>query len=128
MECLPINVFPVLQYFHNVGDSNRFFSDHDTELLRHLVLFVVHTECFVLEDCLVVLLSEQNIRPNIVVGMLVDLFQNSWVLKGNHIFRTDLRKGLVALDLLLLIEPQTIKTTQIGSHQLFTNALRLYFC
>lgn len=128
MKGLPINFLTVLQRFHDVADPNRLVPDHDAEFFSHLVLFMMDSEGFVLEDSLVIFFSQEDKRPYVVVGVLADIFQNGWVLESNHILGADLGESLVALYFFLLVETQTVQTSQVGRHQLFANTWRPYFC
>lgn len=47
--------------------------------------------------------------------MLVDVFENGWIGESNDIFWLDVGQNFVALDLVLLVESQTIKPTQVCS-------------
>ena len=52
--------------------------------------------------------------------MLVDLFEDGGVLEGNYFLWLYILEHPVALDLLVLVEPQPVEPSQVGCHQLFS--------
>jgi hypothetical protein len=78
-----------------------------------LELFAVNPERFVLEYSLMILSGKQRIRANVVVGLLVNGFENSRIGKSDDIFCQDVRQLFVMLSLIFLKQAQTIQAPKI---------------
>jgi len=74
VEFLPVDFWIVLQNFHDVGDADRFFSDHDAKFASMLKFFAINAESFVLEDCPLIFAAEEGVWAHIVVWLFVDGF------------------------------------------------------
>ena len=59
--------------------------------------------------------------------MLVDIFENSGVLKCNDLFWLNILEHSKALDLLIFIEPQSVQSSKVGCHQLLSHYWTAYF-
>ena len=78
------------------------------------MLFVVDSESFALEYSFVINIAEEDIWSNIIVGMLIDVFEYGWIQKGDDILRFDIWKLFVVFDLIFFVEAETIETAKIG--------------
>ena len=79
-----------------------------------------HPKWFAWEDSFIFLIAEEDIRSNIVISVVFDAFKGGGVDDIDDILRDHLGGLLVVLDLVLLVESQSVESAEIGSHQLAT--------
>lgn len=111
MQRFPVSFLTLLKSFHHVGYPDGLFPDHDWELACPLVLLLVYAETLVLEDCSELLVTEEHVWSDIVVGVVVDIFKDGWIGESYDIFWFDIGQHFVALDLVFLIEAKAIQPT-----------------
>lgn len=88
---LPIHRLGMLDSLHDIGNSYGFLPDHDGELVGIEVLLIVDPKHLIPEDCLVVFVTEDDVRSHVVETVFVDGFEDSWVEEGYHVLWLGIR-------------------------------------
>lgn len=115
-ECVPISGCGVMNGAHDIGYPNAFLSNHDGEFVGVVEFQVKDPKGLVLEDCPIILITEDYVGTHVVVGVLGNRLEDGWVDEGNHFFRLDVGQLLVALRLILFVETQPEEATEIGGN------------
>ena len=124
---LPIDFFCILDGFHNIGDADGFLPYHNWKFVCHGELPLVDSEGLWGEDLSEIFVAEEDVGGYIVVGVLIDTFEDGWVLKGEDLFGGEVLQNFVAFYFLVLVEAQAVEASQVGSDEFFTDAGTLYF-
>lgn len=115
----PIDRFGFRQQFHDFGDGDALPPDHDSVSFGEGVLFfVVRAVGAVLVDFIIVLVVEEDVGAHIVLGVIVDGFENGGVHDGEDLLRDDFIDVFVVLDFYSLGHSQPEKPPQVGVDQL----------
>ena len=61
VEALPVYLFSLLNYIHDIFDAYALIPDHNGHLPGHLILFLIDPKCLILEHLPVLLIAEQYI-------------------------------------------------------------------
>ena len=80
------------------------------------MFFIKDSKGFILEDGSEVLITEDDVRAYVVVGVLVDVFEYGGVYEGDDFLGFDPGQFLVALYFILLIKSQSVQSPQIWSN------------
>ena len=121
-------IFMSIHKLNQLPNWNWFLSDLNPKSLgKNILVLRVHPKAAMFEHLIHILLLEHDVWSYIILSMIVNLFENCWILECDNLFGFNCFEIFVAFHFLNFVRTQAIKATEIGINELFADWLWFYF-